>query len=999
MNKIKLHLQFKYFLMLLMLSSGSFVFNSCNKAKEYPGYKLLEKRFVKEVNGDVYFFEHIKSGAHLIKIAADDPNKTFAITFKTQPESDCGTPHIIEHSVLNGSKKFPCKSPFDELGKGSLKTFLNAFTGSDFTMYPVASMNNKDFFNLMNVYMDAVFNPLIYSDPRIFYQEGWHYEMTDKNSPLVYKGVVYNEMKGAFSSGERELYYQISKNLFPDNGYHFSSGGYPAAIPNLTYEQFIDFHRRNYSPTNSYIYLYGDADMEKELQFIDSAYLSNFEKSKDVKEIPLQKPFETMKDVAGVYPAMEGSETKDQTYLSLSWVIGKNTDRSLVMALDVLCDVLVTQESAPIRLALEKAGIGKDVSAYNDETQQNVFVITVKNANPEDKDKFKEIVMNTLREISEKGIDKAAIEGKLNRMEFRLREGSDAQKGLTNIFNSLAAWMFSQDPFLGLEWEKPLAEVKKSLSTKYLEEKIKSGFLNNPHMLLLTLKPQPGLEKEINAKIASDLAEYKSKLTPAQIDTIVKQTNQLMEFQKREDSPEALATIPALKLQDVNPKAAWYSILEKKVDNTNVLHYEDFTNNIVYTRLLFDLKALPAESIPYAALLSEVIGAMSTEKYTFGQLDQAMNIHTGGMSTFVDSWLENNDDAKLLPKFVFDSKSMNNKTGKVFELIAEMINKTKYNDKERLKSVLSRLQSRLDNRAKQNGYGYAYTRAASYYSNRGYFNELIGGFEFYWFVNDLIKNFDKNSDQIIANLEKTSKLLFSSKNMMAFTTCSKDDYNSFATELTSFVKNISSTQPTYQNWTFNLAKKNEGFLSASKVQYVIKSYNFKKLGYKWDGRLLVLNSILSSDWLQTRIRVMGGAYGGFSGFSADGDMYFASYRDPNLKETLENYNATPEFLKTFKADDATMLKYIIGTIGELDNPLTTAEEGKLALSRYLRKRTAEEVQNERTAVLSTTVADIQNTATMISDFLKQNSYCVYGNKEKIESQKALFGKLVTLEKN
>lgn len=985
--------------LILYLMSVSLILNSCGKNDEFPGYKLIEKRFVKEVNADVYYLEHIKSGARVLKIAADDQNKTFAITFKTEPETDAGTTHIIEHSVLNGSKKFTCKSPFEEMSKSSLKTFLNAFTGSDYTMYPVASQNEKDYFNLMNVYVDAVFNPKIYTEPRIFKQEGWHYELTDKNSPIVYKGVVYNEMKGAFSDPSRELYTQINKALFPDNGYGLESGGYPTAIPTLTYDAFLDYHHRHYNPTNSYIFLYGNASLEKELHFLDSTYLSNYEKTALLKEIPLQKPFDAMKNQTSVYPAMDGSESNGETYLSLSWVIGKNTDAALIRSLDILSDVLVNQESAPVRLALEKAEIGKDVEAWTDNTQQNVFHIIVKNANPGDKEKFRETVFNTLKEVSEKGFDKSAVEGTINRMEFRLREGNNAQKGLSTIFNSIYGWLFAGDPIIGLEWEKSLAEVKKIVTDGSLEKMIKSDFFDNKHALLLELNPKPGLEKEINEKTAKELADYKAKLTPAQIDSLIKETKDLIAFQQQKDSPADIATIPRLTLKDVNPNANFYAVSVKKEKDNTVLQYEDFTNNVVYTTLNFDLRTLPIELIPYASLLTELLGTMNTENYTYGELDKALNINTGGFTAYLDTKLENKDDSKLLPYMVIGSKAMNNKTDKMFGLISEIILKSKFDDKERLKSVLVRLQSRLSNNITDDGYGYTATRSESYYNNSGMFAEKTEGFEFYWFISELKKNFDSKKEEIIANLSKTAKLLFSADNMLATVTCSKEDYPIFAENLNTFSNTLPKTKPIVNLWSFDLKKKNEGFLTASKVQYVVEGYNYKKLGYSWTGKLVVLSSILSNDWLQNQVRVQGGAYGGFAGFTSSGNSFFGSYRDPNLKETLENYDKTVDYLNNFNADEQTMLNYIIGSISDFDRLLTVSQKGSMAVRYYMEKRTEADVQADRKAILTTTADDIRNFAPMVADILKQHSFCVYGSKEKIEANKKLFGELKNINQN
>lgn len=960
------------------------------------GFKLLDKRFVKEVNAECYYFEHIKSGARLFKIAAQDANKTFSIAFKTTPENDYGTPHIMEHSVLNGSKHFPVKSPFDVLAKGSLNTFLNAMTGSDITIYPVASMNDKDYFNLMHVYLDAVFYPRIYDDPRILKQEGWHYELLSKDADVTYKGVVYNEMKGAFSSPTRELSYQVYKNLFPDSPYGFSSGGYPAAIPHLTYDSFINYHKKFYHPSNSYIYLYGDADFDKELEFIDNEYLSHFDKSGAVAEIPLQKPYKEIKKVAASYPLPEDSDAEDQTYLTMNWVAGSGANRALVMALHVLQEVLVGQESAPVRLALQEAGIGREVSGSVDDIKQNVFQIMVQNANAEDTDAFYNIVRSTLQDVVKNGLDKKAVEGSINRMEFHLREGDDAQKGLTYNFQALNGWFYAQDPFLSLEYEEPLREVKNALTSDYLESIIKKYLLDNPHTLLLTLKPEPGKEQKNNDAIAAECAAYKASLSEEQIKDLVTQTNELVEYQKKEDTPEALATIPMLSIKDINPKAEWWQAEKKTTADTKVLHYKTFANNVVYVNYYFDLRVVPQELIPYAALLSDVLAKLNTKNYAFGDLDKALKIHTGGFSAYLDDYLQDMDDGKLLPKLVVSTKAMNTKVDKLFELNSEIISNSIYSDKERLQAVLTRRQSRLDANVKNNGLGYARTRLESYYCNSGAFDELTRGASYYWFITDLVNDFDNQADIIVANLQKAASLLFNRENMIVSVTCAEQDMASFDKGMQQFAAALPSTPVTLNTWSFMHEKKNEGLLTASKVQYVLQGWDFKQLGYQWNGTMRVLNQILSRDYLQNTVRVLGGAYGGFSSFSPTGRVYFASYRDPNLKQTLDNFAATPRFLQDYDADESEMTRIIIGAISRMDRPLTPSEKGGIAARRYFENITRQQVQQERDAVIKATPKDIRDLQPMVTDILAQKAWCVYGNEDKIESQKSLFDNLVKL---
>ncbi|MBN2279285.1 MAG: insulinase family protein [Candidatus Marinimicrobia bacterium] len=988
--------------MLLILFTLVMFLASCSSSKlkvgeQYSGFTLVKKEFIQEVNSDCYYFEHEKSGARLLKIANDDPNKTFCATFKTLPQSDCGTPHILEHSVLNGSKNFPVKSPFDILAKGSLNTFLNAMTGGDITLYPVASMNDKDFRNLMNIYLDAVFFPLIYDDPRIFQQEGWHHELTSKDEPLVYKGVVFNEMKGAFSDPNTILGMHIDRALFPETSYRWSSGGYPEAIPTLTYENFLNFHRTYYHPTNSYLYLYGNSDILCDLEFIDTEYLSKFEKLDKRATIKIQEPFEKMKRVVENYPVSEDDEVADKTYLAMDWVIGTGDDLVLTYYLDILSDALVNHESGPIKLALQEAGIGQDVSAFSSSSKQNTFQINVRNANLSDMDKFNDIVKKVLTEVAEKGVDKDIVEGIVNRMEFRLREGDNSQKGLTYLFQSLASWFYADKPFESLKWEKPLAAMKKGIEEGELEELIRLGFLNNNHALLIALVPKPGMQSEVNEKETAELAEYKNSLSEPEKEALIKQTTELIEYQQKEDTPEALAKIPLLKLEDIGKKAEYFGIREHDVHGTKVLQHETFTNHILYSKLMFDVQVIPTDQLPYVALLAEVLGALNTENYSFGELDNELNKHLGSFSTYLTTYLANSDDNQLQAKFVVNSKAMNTKAGKLFELAEEVLMKSKIDDKERLKALLSRHQSRLNGFVMGRGINVAMTRLNSYFSNSGAFDEMTRGYAYYEFISDLNNNFDAQYDEIVNNLQEVAAILFNKNSLVANVTCNKTDLALYNAELHNFIHKIAETPQELQPWNFELTMKNEGLKTPSKVQYVTMGYNFKTLGHEYTGKMRVLNQILSRGWLTQQLRVIGGAYGGFSGFSRNGNVYFASYRDPNLGGTVENMNKTTTFMKEFAPADDEMTRYIIGTISDMDQPRSPSEAGNDALTWYMTGMTQEKLQAERDAVLATTKEDIVTMTSLVQDILDHSGICVYGNEEKIEAEKDLFKTVFTVK--
>jgi len=989
----------KSFYAILVLVSILMV--SCQSDKyqvgsTYHGFKLLKKEFVEEVNSECYYFEHEKSGAHLLKIANDDENKTFCATFKTLPQTDKGTPHIIEHSVLNGSKNFPVKSPFTILTKGSLNTFLNAMTSSDMTAYPVASMNDKDFRNLMHVYMDAVFFPKIYDNPKIFKQEAWHYELNSKDAPLQYKGVVYNEMKGSFSSPSRVLGYHIDKNLFPGNTYGNSSGGYPDAIPELSYEEFKNFHEKYYHPTNSYLYLYGNSDLDKDLAFINEKYLSKFEKLDKEVKIKTQESFDEMKEVVEYYPVGKSEDTADKTFLTMDWVVGDGSNQAMNMQMRILAEALVNHESGPLRLALQDAGIGRDINAYYRANKQGVFQLNVKNANLSDKDKFHEIVDEKLKEIAEEGIDKDILEGIVNQYEFRLREGDNPQKGLTYLFQSRNGWAYAGDPFLSLKWEKPLSATKKAVKNEKIETLISDNLIDNPHSLLIALVPKPGLQAEWNKEEKQELAEFKASLSEEQMDSLIKETEELKAYQKKENSPEDLAKMPLLELDEIDSTAKYFDINEQKVNGVKELYYNTFTNDIFYTKFLFDARVLSKEQIPYMRLLSKVLGDLNTENYSFGELNNEINTYLGGFSTRYRTDLENHNDENLLAHFVVNSKVLTKKSDKLFELTNEVLHNSKIDDKERLKTLLTEHQSELEANVRRNGLGLAATRLSSYYSKQGKFNELTRGYTYYNFITDLMENYDENYDEIVQNLQTVAELLFNKNNMTAYVACKDEDMSKFNDGLKGFVEQFPENKVALKEWDFDFEKKNEGILTPSKVQYVVKGYNFKELGYDYNGKIEVLNQILSREYLNNQIRVIGGAYGGFSRFSESGNFYFASYRDPNLEETVENIDNSPGFLNEFSPNEKKMRRFIIGTISNIDRPLSPSQEGTTALRYYLTNTTKEELQSVRNDVLSTNAEDIKEMADFVDKILNESALCVYGNEDKLKSENHLFKDFIEL---
>lgn len=967
--------------------------------KIYHGFKLIEEKNIKEINSTARLFEHEKSGAKLFQLENEDDNKVFSISFRTPPEDSTGLTHILEHSVLCGSRKFPSKEPFVELIKGSLNTFLNAMTFSDKTMYPVASRNLKDFHNLMDVYLDAVLYPNIYKIPEILMQEGWHYELENKDSELTYKGVVYNEMKGALSSPESILMRKIQEALFPDTPYGFESGGDPEFIPNLTQEQFTSFHKKYYHPSNSYIFLYGDMNIEEELKFIDEEYLRNFDRIQVNSEIPCQKPFGEERKQVFDYPISPNEKEEDKTFLSLNYTIGKSTDRELYLAFDILEHLLLETPAAPLKKALIDANLGKDVfGSYDGSILQPTFSIVVKNSNENRIDEFKKVVADTLRDLVSKGINKKLIESSINIKEFQLRESEfdGYPKGLIYGIKCMDSWLYDENPVMHLEYEETFSKVKAALTTDYFEKLIEKYLLNNDHSALVIVKPKKGLAEEKAEELRRKLADLKAGLSETEISHIISQTENLKERQETPDPKEALESIPLLSLKDIEPKSDKLPIVEKDFLGLKVLMHPIFTSGIGYVNLYFDSRVIPQDMLPYISLLSAVLGKIGTEEYSYEELSNLININTGGIRFSGEAYAECGSSDVLHPKFVVRAKALVEKLPELMEILGEILGHSKYNDKKRLKEIIQEMRSRIEMRMLQRGHTVAAKRACSYFSPVAKYEEILIGLSFYKFIADLENNFETRSNEIVDNLNKASKLLFNKNNVLLSFTGEDKDYSSFEKSFPELFDSLGNEDPAPLEYKFELSALNEGLMTSAKVQYVAKAYNFRELGYSYSGSLQVLKTIVGFDYLWNKVRVQGGAYGAFANFQWGGNTVFSSYRDPNLVETLDAYNKAGDFIKGFDADDREMTKYIIGSISELDTPLTPAMKGFVSDEYYIRHVSQDRIQKERDEILNTKKEDIRKFADLVSDVMKQNYFCVLGGEEKIKANKDIFGSIMNV---
>ncbi|MGL4451655.1 MAG: insulinase family protein [Sarcina sp.] len=967
--------------------------------KVFYGFKLKERKTLKEIGSDALLFEHEKTGARLIKILSDDDNKVFSIGFRTPPKNSTGVAHILEHSVLCGSRKFDMKEPFVELLKGSLNTFLNAMTYPDKTVYPVASRNEKDFFNLMDVYLDAVLYPNIYKHKEIFMQEGWHYSIEKKEDKLEYNGVVYNEMKGVYSSPDSILYRNITTSLYPDTTYAVCSGGEPSDIPNLSYEEFLDFHKTYYHPSNAYMFLYGNGNLEKELNFIDDEYLSDFEKKEVDSVIKEQKPFNKMNELEMFYGIASEDEDEGKSFYALNFSIGDALNGELYLAFEVLAYLLLRTTAAPIKKALMDAGVGKSVSGdYDNGINQPCFSIFVKNANKGDKDKFKDIVFDTLRELVEKGIDKELIEASINRVEFELREGDFGSypKGLIYYLKAMDSWLYEGSPFIHLEYEEALAKVKQALTSNYFEALIEKYILENTHSSLVSLHPKKGLNEEKQQALDEKLKKIKESFSNEEIQLLIDRCKKLKERQETPDGVEALEAIPVLSREDINKLPEILPLEEKEIDGVKVLHHNFNTNKISYVNLYFRTDAVDQKLINRLTLLSSILGRTSSKKYTYEKLSNLININTGGVSYLPCSIADIKHDGEYKKLFDVSFKALNDKLPKVLEILEEILLDTNLDDEKRIKQIIEEKRSRVESSIFDAGHRIVSKKILAYVSEKGAYEEELAGLGYYNFLVDTIENFDIKT--IHAQLEEVVKLVFNKNNMLVSFSGTDEDYVEFEKAIRPFINKLPNKKLNYNKYKFNLEAKNEGLLMQGNVQFVAKGGDYKKVGYNYSGAMSLLETILGFDYLWNNVRVKGGAYGVFSNFRRDGGFYIASYRDPNVKDTLNVYDGVVEYLNNFEVADREMQKYIIGTVRKLDSPIGNSSKGEVATTLYLSGVSYEDRVKERNEILSADADTIKAFAPVLDGVLKQNCICALGNEAKLKEEANVFKTLVKVIK-
>jgi Zn-dependent M16 (insulinase) family peptidase len=955
------------------------------------GFQLFRDQDIPELNTRAKLFRHVKTGAELLSLENDDENKVFGITFRTPPTDATGVAHILEHSVLCGSRKYPVKEPFVELLKGSLQTFLNAFTYPDKTCYPVASQNLQDFYNLIDIYLDAVFYPRL--TPHIFQQEGWHYELENPDDPLIFKGVVFNEMKGAFSSPDRMLAEYSRHSLFPDTTYGLQSGGHPQHIPDLTYAQFKTFHQSYYHPSNARIFFYGDSPAEDRLRLVND-YLKDFEPLEIDSAIPLQPRFDQPKHIDHFYAVSQNADADKKDMVIVNWLLSETSDLEANLALHVLEHILIGTPASPLRKALIDCGLGEDLTGVGleDELRQMFFSTGLKGINVQSASQVETLILQTLAHLAEEGIDPHTIEAALNTIEFRLRENNtgDFPRGLLLMLRSLTAWLYNGDPLALLAFEAPLASIKARLADDgtYFEDMIRQRLLQNPHRTTVSLQSDPDLQEREAAAEKKRLAEARAAMSEADLQAVTVNTCELKKLQETPDPPEALATIPSLKLSDLDRQNKTIPIAQLEQSGTRILYHDLFTNGIAYLEVGFNLHTLSQEYLPYVPLFGRALLETGTEKEDFVTLSQRIGRKTGGIqpASFTSVIRETNQGTAWL---FLRGKAMMAQTDDLLAILRDVLLTARLDNQERFRQIVLEEKAGQEARLVPGGHHVVDTRLRACFNEADWAAEQMGGVSYLLFLRQLARMVDADWPGVLDKLEQMRRILLNRNAVLCNATLDETNWGRFESQLADFLAALPAAPVQMVAWSPQYGTESEGMTIPAQVNYVGKGANLYGLGYRLHGSAMVITKYLRTTWLWERVRVQGGAYGALCLFNhRSGVLNYVSYRDPNLLDTLDNYDRASQFLRQLELSDDELTKGIIGAIGNMDAYQLPDAKGYTSMQRYLAGDSDEDRQRWRDEILSTTRADFKAFADVLEQVKDKGLVVVLGFQAAIEAANA-----------
>jgi len=977
---------------------------SSAQLRPMAAYTLLREEYLEDIQSLGLIFRHNTSGARICVLSNDDANKTFCAAFRTTPSESTGVPHIIEHSVLNGSAHFPSRDPFMTLAKGSLNTFLNAMTYPDKTLYPVASCNDQDFCNLMHVYMDAVFYPNIYKHKQIFQQEGWHYELEDADGPLTINGVVYSEMQGALSSPDSILFETLQQQMFPDTTYGINSGGDPAVIPTLTYENFLDFHRRYYHPSNSYIFLCGDMDIEERMEWMDKEYLSRFTAIDPQTDVIPQTHFaqSSPKQITAEYPIGKDESGDGKSYFAFAAATGINQDVMELTAWDFLGEVLLDSPGAPLKQALLDAGIGSDVyGGIETHFIECMFIIAAKDTKAQDYDRFYSVIRDALEKLIREGINEKALLAAINRSEFRFREADfgGSPKGLHYAISMLQTWLYDEDKiFDNLHVLDVYAALREKIGTGYFESLLQKYLLDSDHAICLHLKPHAGLTEETAAALAEKLAHYKASLSPEEIQTIIREYKELRAYQEMEPTWEELHCIPVLDRHDIPYETVPITNEERRIGNVPGVFHDIETMGITYGRLCFDIPAMPKDLLPYVGLLSDVLGKMDTADHSYSDLTIDMKMNTGSLEFAISNYRMYGDAEKYRPMFCVLFRVLADKVGYALDTTSEILRTTRFDDLKRLREIIAETASGKQRQIQNSGHAVAVARARSYIYPSDLFGELVNGMDYYWFLQDILKNFTEKGPQVAAQLEKVCRYLADPTRLLFSAAADDQGYAALEAGLPLFCSSFAGIDHGTMDAASPLVpeKKNEAFAISSPVTYLAHCGSMAAAGKSFNGAMRVVRTAASFEYLYQNIRVKGGAYGCGCGFEDD-LIYYYSFRDPKLAETETVYGGTGTYVRETELNEEELNRYVIGTFSALERPMSPSGKAARSFHAYITGQTYADIEAERRAALDITIEQFHAVGDIMDSVFPQNYICAVGNAEKIQANKDMFSVIIPVE--
>ena len=967
----------------------------------HAAFDLVRDETIPEIASNVRLYRHKKTGAEVMSYLNDDENKVFGITFKTPPEDSTGVAHILEHSVLCGSRKYPVKKPFVELIKSSMNTFLNAMTFPDKTAYPVASQNLQDFYNLVDVYLDAVFFPVLSEDT--FRQEGWHYEADGTQMPLAYKGVVFNEMKGAYSSPAALLGKVSQISLYPDNAYGVNSGGDPKAIPDLTYEYFKGFHRKFYHPSNSRIVFYGDDPEGRRLEILDE-YLSQFDAAPVDAEIALQPRFAAPRRIESSYAASEAEPGKKTGMVTINWMLDAITDPETMLALNMLEHVLVGNAAAPLRKALTDSGLGEGLtgSGLAEDLRQPYFTVGLKGIDEADGGKVEALVLETLERLARDGLDPLTVEASLNTYEFALRENNTGSfpRGMALMFRSMRNWLHGADPFEALAYEAPLSAVKAHVAAgeRVFEELIATHLVSNQHRVTVLLKADTALAERELAEERARLDAAAAGMDEAGRADVVATTAHLKALQEEADKPEALAKIPSLGLKDLDRTNKPIPIEREMMEGARLFTHALPTNGVVYLDLGFDLRRVPEELLPYLSLFSRALFQTGTAKEDFVSLTQRIGRSTGGVGASRSISMMR-DSANVAAWLFVRGKVVPDQADELFAIISDVLTSARLDNRERIQQMALEEKAGFESSLAGRGNGIAAGRLGASLNPASWANEQSGGIAYLFFLRQLIKDIGTEDGwlRIKAGLYALRDVLIDRNSMVINVTTEAGLWNAFRPKLEGFVSGLPVLNAPQRKW--NVAPAiDEGLTFPAQVNYVAKGANLYELGYVHTGATMVAMRHLNTTYMWDKVRVQGGAYGGGSGFDPhSGGFVFTSYRDPNLLATLDAYDGAAAYLRE-GIGEQDLVRSIIGAIGTIDTYRLPDAKGFTSLMWELTGNTEENRQQRREEILGASSADVQRFGEILAEVARAGRVVVLGSEAAIKAANAERGEFLKVTK-